>query len=63
MENQYVIASTEQRETCNKCMPFFHDRPWKRGTKENPNECVRKYNKSTTEVDRKSTGSEFYFIF
>ena len=30
-------------ETCNKCMPFFHDRPWQRGTKENPNECVRKY--------------------
>ena len=40
-------------ETCNKCMPFFHDRPWQRGTKENPNECVRKYTGSWPEVYRK----------
>ena len=29
-------------ETCNKCMPFHHDRPWKRGTQKHPNECVSK---------------------
>ena len=26
-------------ETCNRCKPFFHDRPWKRGLKNKPNEC------------------------
>ena len=50
-------------ETCNKCMPFFHDRPWQRGTKENPNECVRKYTGSPPEVNQKLTGSGFLFYF
>ena len=30
-------------DTCNRCMSFFKDRPWQRGTKDHPNECKRKY--------------------